>query len=63
MEYQSKLGIGVVQVVSLVALLLAWVYIFDTVQKEVDVLTHPQEGIMGVGPRPDLEAGALRLSF
>lgn len=33
--------------VSLVALLLAWVYIFDTVQRERELLEGPKEGIVG----------------
>ena len=32
---------------SLVALLLAWVYIFDTVQRERELLEGPKEGIVG----------------
>ncbi|KAL3148903.1 hypothetical protein ABBQ32_001771 [Trebouxia sp. C0010 RCD-2024] len=32
---------------SLVALLLAWVYIFDTVQRERELLEGPKEGIIG----------------
>ena len=35
------------QLVSLVALLLAWVYIFDTVQRERELLEGPKEGIVG----------------
>ena len=37
----------VLQLVSLVALLLAWVYIFDTVQRERELLEGPKEGIVG----------------
>lgn len=44
-EYQQN-GL-VLQLVSLVALLLAWVYIFDTVQRERELLEGPKEGIVG----------------
>lgn len=39
--------------VSLVALLLAWVYIFDTVQREREMLEGPKEGIIGAGGLQD----------
>lgn len=42
----SKLKL-VLQLTSLVALLLAWVYIFDTVQRERELLEGPKEGIIG----------------
>ena len=32
---------------SLIALLLAWIYIFDTVQRERELLEGPKEGIVG----------------
>lgn len=38
---------------SLVALLLAWVYIFDTVQRERELLEGPKEGIIGAGGLQD----------
>ena len=41
------------QLVSLVALLLAWVYIFDTVQREREMLEGPKEGIIGAGGLQD----------
>ena len=39
------------QIASLLALILAWVYIFDTVMKERELLENPQEGIVGAIPR------------
>ena len=39
------------------ALLLAWVYIFDTVQRERERLESPREGIVNAVPREDLESG------
>ncbi|KAA6425595.1 MAG: hypothetical protein FRX49_04492 [Trebouxia sp. A1-2] len=39
--------------VSLIALLLAWVYIFDTVQREREMLEGPKEGIIGAGGLQD----------
>lgn len=44
-----------VQIVSILALILAWVYIFDTVLKEREKLESPQEGIVGAIPR-DVES-------
>ncbi len=41
------------QLVSLIALLLAWVYIFDTVQREREMLEGPKEGIIGAGGLQD----------
>ncbi|MCJ1297925.1 hypothetical protein MMC08_000714 [Hypocenomyce scalaris] len=41
------------QLVSLIALLLAWVYIFDTVQRERELLEGPKEGIIGAGGLQD----------
>ena len=41
------------QLVSLIALLLAWVYIFDTVQREREMLEGPKEGILGAGGLQD----------
>ena len=41
--------VGLLQLVSLVALLLAWVYIFDTVQRELELLEGPKDGIVGAG--------------
>lgn len=38
---------------SLIALLLAWVYIFDTVQRERELLEGPKEGIIGAGGLQD----------
>lgn len=38
---------------SLVALLLAWVYIFDTVQRERELLEGPKEGIVGAAGLQD----------
>ena len=35
------------QFASLIALLLAWVFIFDTVSKERELLEGPKEGIVG----------------
>ena len=35
------------------ALLLAWVYIFDTVQRERELLEGPKEGIVGAGGLQD----------
>ena len=43
------------QIASLLALILAWVYIFDTVMKERELLENPQEGIVGAIPR-DVES-------
>lgn len=43
---------------SIMALILAWVYIFDTVLKEREQLENPQEGIVGAVPR-DVENPAL----
>ncbi len=43
------------QIASLLALILAWVYIFDTVMKEREALENPQEGIVGAIPR-DVES-------
>ena len=43
------------QIVSILALILAWVYIFDTVLKEREKLESPQEGIVGAVPR-DVES-------
>ncbi|KAK9846211.1 hypothetical protein WJX84_004971 [Apatococcus fuscideae] len=45
------------QLASLAVLLLAWIYIFDTISRERENLEGPQEGIMGVAPAVDLEAG------
>ncbi len=39
------------QIASILALILAWVYIFDTVLKEREKLESPQEGIVGAVPR------------
>ena len=39
------------QIASLLALILAWVYIFDTVMKERELLDNTQEGIVGAIPR------------
>jgi len=39
--------------VSLIALLLAWVYIFDTVQRERELLEGPKESIIGAGGLQD----------
>ena len=44
-----------VQIASILALILAWVYIFDTVLKEREQLEAPKEGIVGAVPR-DVEA-------
>lgn len=41
---------GTVQIASILALILAWVYIFDTVLKEREKLESPQEGIVGAVP-------------
>ena len=38
---------------SLVALLLAWVYIFDTVQRERELLEGPKDGIVGAAGLQD----------
>ncbi len=43
------------QIASILALILAWVYIFDTVLKEREQLEAPKEGIVGAVPR-DVEA-------
>ena len=45
------------QIASILALILAWVYIFDTVLKEREALEAPKEGIVGAVPR-DVEAQA-----
>lgn len=50
-------GTRVVQIASLLALILAWVYIFDTVMKERELLENLQEGIVGAIPR-DVESQA-----
>jgi hypothetical protein len=39
------------QIASILALILAWVYIFDTVLKEREQLDNPQEGIVGATPQ------------
>ena len=39
------------QIASILALILAWVYIFDTVLKEREALEQPAEGIVGAVPR------------
>lgn len=44
----------IAQIASILALILAWVYIFDTVLKEREKLESPQEGIVGAVPR-DIE--------
>lgn len=41
------------QLVSLIALLLAWIYIFDTVQRERELLEGPKEGILGAAGLQD----------
>ncbi|KAK9819921.1 hypothetical protein WJX72_003958 [[Myrmecia] bisecta] len=48
--------LNICEVASLVALLLAWVYIFDTVQHERELLEQPREGYVG-SVRRDEEAG------
>lgn len=50
-----KAGLHPAQIASLLALILAWVYIFDTVMKERELLENPQEGIVGAIPR-DVES-------
>lgn len=45
------------QLASLAVLLLSWVYVFDLLSREREVLEGPQEGITGVAPAADLEAG------
>ena len=53
-ESTSSFLPGIVQIASILALILAWVYIFDTVMKEREKLEAPQEGIVGAVPR-DIE--------
>ncbi|BDA47005.1 hypothetical protein COCOBI_09-4600 [Coccomyxa sp. Obi] len=43
--------LNICEIASILALILAWVYIFDTVLKEREKLESPQEGIVGAVPR------------
>ncbi|KAK9840548.1 hypothetical protein WJX81_000721 [Elliptochloris bilobata] len=52
------LVLNVCEIAKLIALLLAIVYIIDTVAKERDLLEAPQEGIVGAAPADGGEAGA-----
>jgi hypothetical protein len=45
------LRIFLAQIASILALILAWVYIFDTVLREREALERPAEGIVGAVPR------------
>lgn len=45
-----------VQLASLAVLLLSWIYVFDLLSREREVLEGSQEGITGVAPAVDLEA-------
>ena len=53
MPAPQYLLLPLLQLVSLIALLLAWVYIFDTVQRERELLEGPKEGIVGAAGLQD----------